>query len=157
MYVIKKVASTKAEYLPPREDIIMQKEAAEDIYIIVSGEVEMIDYENEKEIVVGTLFAGDIFGEVAALCCTPQSFTFRTKTLTQLLRIKTTNLIQAIKIRQEDNILMLNNFLQVFFILLLNYKFVVTYPFVVCSSDFALIVISAVFNDKVGEIRNVWL
>ncbi|CAO2828382.1 unnamed protein product [Amaranthus hypochondriacus] len=106
------VASTKAEYLPPREDIIMQKEAAEDIYIIVSGEVEMIDYENEKEIVVGTLFAGDIFGEVAALCCTPQSFTFRTKTLTQLLRIKTNNLIQAIKIRQEDNILMLNNFLQ---------------------------------------------
>ncbi|XP_021727318.1 potassium channel AKT2/3-like [Chenopodium quinoa] len=106
------VARTKAEYLPPREDIIMQNEAADDIYIIVSGEVEMIDYEsNQREIVVGSLQAGDMFGEVAAICSTPQAFTFRTKTLAQLLRLKTSNLIEAMKIRQEDNIVMVNNFL----------------------------------------------
>uniref|UniRef100_A0A803LJR3 Potassium channel n=1 Tax=Chenopodium quinoa TaxID=63459 RepID=A0A803LJR3_CHEQI len=90
----------------------MQNEAADDIYIIVSGEVEMIDYEsNQREIVVGSLQAGDMFGEVAAICSTPQAFTFRTKTLAQLLRLKTSNLIEAMKIRQEDNIVMVNNFL----------------------------------------------
>ncbi|XP_056684370.1 potassium channel AKT2/3 isoform X2 [Spinacia oleracea] len=107
------VSRTKAEYLPPREDIIMQNEAADDIYIIVSGEVEKIDYESDqKEIIVGNLQAGDMFGEVAAICSTPQAFTFRTKTLAQLLRLKTCNLIEAIKIHQEDNIVMVNNFLQ---------------------------------------------
>ncbi|KAL0384583.1 UNVERIFIED_CONTAM: Potassium channel AKT2/3 [Sesamum radiatum] len=38
------VADMKAEYIPPREDVIIQNEAPDDIYIIVSGEVEMIDY-----------------------------------------------------------------------------------------------------------------
>lgn len=106
------VASMKAEYLPPREDIIMQNEAPEDIYIIVSGEVEMIDYQGDKECAVGTLQSGDIFGEVAAICSTPQSFTFRTKTLTQLLRLKTCALTEAMKIRPEDNLIMVRNFLQ---------------------------------------------
>ncbi|XP_010681784.2 potassium channel AKT2/3 isoform X1 [Beta vulgaris subsp. vulgaris] len=106
------VANTKAEYLPPREDIIMQNEVASDIYIIVSGEVEMIDYESEKEIVVGTLQVGDMFGEVAAICSTPQSFTIRTRTLAQLLRLNNSTLIEAMKFRQEDHVVMVNNFLQ---------------------------------------------
>ncbi|XP_074274996.1 potassium channel AKT2/3-like isoform X2 [Silene latifolia] len=106
------VTSMKAEYLPPRDDIIIHNEAAEDIYIIVSGDVEMIDYENDKEFIVGTLEGGDIFGEVAALCSTPQPYTFRTKTLAQLLRLKTSALIDAMKIRQDDNLLMFKNFLQ---------------------------------------------
>lgn len=45
----------KVEYLFLREDIIMQNEVLEDIYIIVLGEVEMMDYGNEKEYVVGIL------------------------------------------------------------------------------------------------------
>ncbi|KAJ0078308.1 hypothetical protein Patl1_37159 [Pistacia atlantica] len=44
------VAKMKAEYIPPREDVIMQNEAPDDVYIIVSGEVEIIDCETEKEI-----------------------------------------------------------------------------------------------------------
>ncbi|KAJ7968054.1 Potassium channel [Quillaja saponaria] len=74
----------KAEYIPPREDVILQNEAPDDVYIIVSGEVEIIDCEMEKERVVGTLQTGDMFGEVGALCCKPQSFTYRTKTFTTL-------------------------------------------------------------------------
>ncbi|KAK9714067.1 hypothetical protein RND81_06G069500 [Saponaria officinalis] len=108
------VTSMRAEYLPPRDDIIMQNEAAEDIYIIASGDVEIIDYENEREIVIGSLKAGDIFGEIAALCSTPQTYTFRTKTLTQLLRLKTTVLFYALKIKQEDNIILFKNFIQLF-------------------------------------------
>ncbi|OMP01617.1 hypothetical protein COLO4_11777 [Corchorus olitorius] len=106
------VAKMKAEYIPPREDVIMQNEAPEDVYIIVSGEVEIIDCEMDKELIVGTLHSGDMFGELGALCCRPQRFTFRTKTLSQLLRLKTTDLIEAMQSKQEDNVAILKNFLQ---------------------------------------------
>lgn len=103
----------KAEYIPPREDVIIQNEAPDDVYIIVSGEVEMIECEMEGEKVVWAFRSGDIFGEVGAFCSTPQSFTFRTKTLSQLLRLKTSSLIEALKTRHQDNVTMLKNFLQV--------------------------------------------
>ncbi|GFP99211.1 potassium channel akt2/3 [Phtheirospermum japonicum] len=109
---VKKVADMKAEYIPPREDVIIQNEAADDVYIIVSGEVEMIECEMERERVVWAFNTGDMFGEVGAFCSTPQSFTYRTKTLSQLLRMKTSALIEAMKTRQEDNVIMLKNFLQ---------------------------------------------
>lgn len=101
----------KAEYIPPREDVIIQNEASDNVYIIVSGEVDMIEMEKEK--VVWTFSSDDMFGEVGAFCSTPQSFTYRTKTLSQLLCLKTTSLLQAMKTRQQDNVAMLKNFLQV--------------------------------------------
>lgn len=107
------VADMEAEYIPPREDVIIQNEAPDDIYIIVSGEVEMIDCETDKEKVVWELSSGGMFGEVGAFCSMPQSFTYRTKTLSQLLRLKTSSLLGAMKSRQEDNVIMLKNFLQV--------------------------------------------
>lgn len=104
----------KAEYIPPREDVIIQNEAPDDVYIIVSGEVEIIECDPmEKEQVVGVLHACDIFGEVGALCCRPQSYIYRTKTLSQLLRLKTTALIEAMQTKQPDNVSILKNFLQV--------------------------------------------
>ncbi|XP_051137334.1 potassium channel AKT2/3 isoform X2 [Andrographis paniculata] len=106
------VADMKAEYIPPREDVIIENEAPDDIYIIVSGEIEMIECEKEKEKVIWGFHSGDIFGEVGAFCSTPQTYTYRTKTLSQLLRLKTTALIEAMKPRQEDNVTMLKNFLQ---------------------------------------------
>lgn len=107
------VADMKAEYIPPREDVIMQNESPDELYIIVSGEVEMIESEMENEPTVWTFKSGDMIGEVGALCCRPQSYTYRTKTLSQLLKIRTSNLIEAMKTRQEDNIIMIKNFLQV--------------------------------------------
>ncbi|ESQ55134.1 hypothetical protein EUTSA_v10024449mg [Eutrema salsugineum] len=106
------VSKMKAEYIPPREDVIMQNEAPDDVYIIVSGEVEIIDSEMERESVLGTLRCGDIFGEVGALCCRPQSYTFQTRSLSQLLRLKTSFLIETMQIKQQDNATMLKNFLQ---------------------------------------------
>ncbi|XP_061337183.1 potassium channel AKT2/3 isoform X2 [Gastrolobium bilobum] len=106
------VAKMKAEYIPPREDVIMQNEAPDDVYIIVSGEVEIIESVMEKERIIGTLQTRDMFGEVGALCCKPQSYTYRTKTLTQLLRLKTNTLIEAMQIKKEDNIKILKNFIQ---------------------------------------------
>ncbi|MBA0766395.1 hypothetical protein Gotri_015443 [Gossypium trilobum] len=106
------VAKMKAEYLPPREDVIMQNEAPDDVYIIVSGEVEIINCEMEREMVVGTLQSGDMFGETCALCCRPQRFTYRTKTLSQLLRLKTTDLIESMQTKHEDNVAIFKNLLQ---------------------------------------------
>ncbi|CAI0375283.1 unnamed protein product [Linum tenue] len=106
------VAKMKAEYIPPREDVIMQNEAPDDLYIIVSGEVEIIDCDLDKELVVGSLQCGEMFGEVGALCCRPQSFTFRARTITQLLRLKTSALIEAMHSRQEDYVAIIKNFLQ---------------------------------------------
>lgn len=103
----------KADYIPPREDVIMQNESPDEVYIIVSGEVEMIDSEMENEQIVWTLRCGDMFGEVGAFCCRPQSYTYRTRTLSQLLKIRTSSLIEAMKSRQEDNMTMMKNFLQV--------------------------------------------
>nr|BAA84085.1 potassium channel [Nicotiana paniculata] len=106
------VADMKAEYIPPREDVIMQNESPDEVYIIVSGEVEMIECEMENEQVCWTFKSGDMLGEVGAFCCRPQSYTYRTKTLSQLLKIRTTSLIEAMKTRQEDNLIMIKNFLQ---------------------------------------------
>ncbi|XP_043704979.1 potassium channel AKT2/3 isoform X2 [Telopea speciosissima] len=106
------VAKMKAEYIPLREDVIMQNESADDVYVVVSGEVEIIDCGMEEERIMGTLRTGDIFGEVGALCLRPQSFTFRTKTLSQLLRMKTSALMEAMRTREQDYIVMLKNFLQ---------------------------------------------
>ncbi|TYG81029.1 hypothetical protein ES288_D02G264600v1 [Gossypium darwinii] len=106
------VAKMKAEYLPPREDVIMQNEAPDDVYIIVSGEVEIINCDMEREMVVGTLQSGDMFGETCALCCRPQRFTYRTKTLSQLLRLKTTDLIESMQTKHEDNVAIFKNLLQ---------------------------------------------
>ncbi|KAK2966667.1 hypothetical protein RJ640_002365 [Escallonia rubra] len=110
------VADMKAEYIPPREDVIMQNEAPEDVYIIVSGEVELIDCKKEQEQVVGALRSRDMFGEVGAFCCRPQAYTYRTKTLSQLLKLKTSALIEAMQTKRPesppDNVVMLKNFLQ---------------------------------------------
>ncbi|XP_073029885.1 potassium channel AKT2/3-like [Primulina eburnea] len=103
------IADMKAEYVTPREDIIVQNEASDDIYVIVSGEVEMIECETEKEQVFKS---GDIFGEFGAFCFSPQKFTYRTKTISQLLSLKTSSLTEAVKTREKDYVIMVKNFLQ---------------------------------------------
>ncbi|KAL3515636.1 hypothetical protein ACH5RR_022538 [Cinchona calisaya] len=106
------VADMKAEYIPPREDVILHNEAPDDVYIIVSGEVDIITCEMEKDRVIWTLKSGDMFGEVGAFCCRPQCFTYRTKILSQLLRLKTSALMGVMKVNREDNIAMIKNFLK---------------------------------------------
>ncbi|KAJ0961394.1 hypothetical protein J5N97_000430 [Dioscorea zingiberensis] len=106
------VSKMKAEYIPPKEDVIMQNEAPDDVYIVVSGEVEIIYGEREKEKVVGVLTTADIFGEISALCNRPQGFTFRTRSLSQLLRLKQATLREALQSKQEDGMAIIRNFLK---------------------------------------------
>lgn len=103
----------KAEYIPPKEDVIIQNETPEEVYILVSGEIEIIDCVMDVERIVGKLHCGSMFGEVGALCCKNHNFTYRTKTLSQLLKLKTSVLQEAMHGKPEDSIAIINNFLQV--------------------------------------------
>lgn len=47
------VTEMKAEYFPPREDVILQNEAPTDLYILVTGAVELIVHRNGIEQIAG--------------------------------------------------------------------------------------------------------
>ncbi|CAN6278109.1 unnamed protein product [Urochloa humidicola] len=102
----------QAEYVPPKEDIMLQNEGTADIYVIVSGVVNLITTVNGNEQVFRKVEEGDMFGEVGALCDIPQPFTCQTATLSQLLRISKIRIIEIIQEHREDNNIVMNNLFQ---------------------------------------------
>ncbi|WVZ98653.1 hypothetical protein U9M48_044061 [Paspalum notatum var. saurae] len=52
----------KPEYILPREDVVVQNEAAEDVYVVVSDEVEVILFDGVAERVEATLHQVEIHG-----------------------------------------------------------------------------------------------
>ncbi|KAI3454037.1 hypothetical protein Pfo_010700 [Paulownia fortunei] len=106
------VSEMRAEYFPPREDIILQNEAPTDLYILVHGAVELISHRNGMEQVVGDCKTGDVCGEVGVLCYRPQLFTVRTKRLSQLLRLNRTALLNILQANVGDGTIIMNNLLQ---------------------------------------------
>ncbi|OIT08427.1 PREDICTED: potassium channel AKT1-like [Nicotiana attenuata] len=106
------VAEMKAEYFPPREDVILQNEAPTDFYILVTGAVELISHRNGMEQVIGELKTGDVCGEVGVLCYRPQLFTVRTKRTSQLLRLDRTSFFNIVKANIGDGTIIMNNLLQ---------------------------------------------
>lgn len=102
----------QADYFPAKEDIILQNEGAADIYVIVSGAVNMLTTVNGNEQVYVKVAEGDMFGEVVALCNIPQPFTCRTAELSQLLRISKTKLTEIIQEHSEDSNILMNNLFQ---------------------------------------------
>ncbi|KAL6888174.1 hypothetical protein ACP4OV_009200 [Aristida adscensionis] len=111
-FVAELVMEGQAEYFPPKQDIMLQNERAADIYIIVSGAVNMITTVNGNEQVVGKVTGGGMFGEVGALCDIPQPFTYRTAELSQLLRISKSRLTETIQEHREDSNILMNNLFQ---------------------------------------------
>ncbi|CAI0414970.1 unnamed protein product [Linum tenue] len=95
------VSEMKAEYFPPKEDVILQNEAPTDMYFLVSGVV-----------VVGEARTGDVVGEIGVLCYRPQLFTVRTKRLSQLLRLNRTAFLNLIQANVGDGTIIMNNVLQ---------------------------------------------
>ncbi|CAL5022910.1 unnamed protein product [Urochloa decumbens] len=110
-FIAELVMEVQAEYVPPKEDIMLQNEGAADIYVIVSGAVNLITTVNGNEQVYRKVEEGDMFGEVGALCDIPQPFTCRTATLSQLLRISKIRLIEIIQEHREDSNILMNNLL----------------------------------------------
>lgn len=109
------ITEMKPEYFPPREDIVLQNEAPSDIYIVVSGEVEVLVCENINEEVIETLGPGEMFGEIGVICKRAQPFTVRTRKLSQLLRLNRNALLETIQTKPKDGKdgkIILDNFLQ---------------------------------------------
>ncbi|XVE54362.1 hypothetical protein DITRI_Ditri03aG0074700 [Diplodiscus trichospermus] len=103
------VSEMKAEYFPPKEDVILQNEAPTDFYILVTGAVDLLV---GGEQVVGEAKAGDLCGEIGVLCYRPQLFTVRTKRLCQLLRLNRTTFLNIIQANVGDGTIIMNNLLQ---------------------------------------------
>ncbi|KAI3506178.1 hypothetical protein L1887_28534 [Cichorium endivia] len=106
------VSEMRAEYFPPKEDVILQNEAPTDFYILVSGAVEVISRRFGVEQVVRELKAGEVCGEIGVLCYRPQVFTVRTKRLSQLLRLNRTQFRNIIQSNVADGTIIINNLLQ---------------------------------------------
>jgi len=77
-------------YIPfSREEILFRKgERSNGVYIIVSGEVDILDYDNYGSSVhIRTLSSGMVLGEIAAFCVSPRTATARARTTGVLFRI----------------------------------------------------------------------
>ncbi|KAJ6926939.1 potassium channel KAT3 [Populus alba x Populus x berolinensis] len=108
-FLFQLVSEMEAEYFPPKEDVILQNEAPTDLYILVSGTVDLISYVDGREKVIGKAMAGDTFGEFGVLCSRPQPYTVRTTELSQILRLNGTALMSTIKANPEDGRVIMNH------------------------------------------------
>ncbi|KAJ9135877.1 hypothetical protein P3X46_033003 [Hevea brasiliensis] len=108
-FLFQLASDMEAEYFPPKEAIILQSEASTDLYILVSGSVDLMSYANGLDQVIGKATAGDIFGEIGVLYYMPQPFTARTSELSQILRLTRTSLINTIQANTEDGHIIMNN------------------------------------------------
>ncbi|KAG8639260.1 hypothetical protein MANES_14G128600v8 [Manihot esculenta] len=106
------VSEMKAEYFPPKEDVILQNEAPTDLYILVTGAADLLVYKNGAEQLVGKVNSGDLCGEIGVLCYRPQLFTVRTKRLSQLLRLNRTTFLNIVQANVGDGTVIMNNLLQ---------------------------------------------
>ncbi|KAI4337347.1 hypothetical protein L6164_015776 [Bauhinia variegata] len=106
------VTEMKAEYFPPKEDIILRNEAPTNFYIFVTGDADVIMRQSGIEQVVGRARTGDVVGEIGVLCFRPQLFTIRTKRLCQLLRLERATFLNLVKANIGDGTIIMSNFLQ---------------------------------------------
>ncbi|XP_052200350.1 potassium channel AKT1-like [Diospyros lotus] len=106
------VSEMKAEYFPPKEDVILQNEAPTDFYVLVSGAVDIVVLKNGGEQIVGEAKTGGLCGEIGVLCYRPQLFTVRTKRLSQLLRMNRTTFLNIVQANVGDGTIIMNNLLQ---------------------------------------------
>ncbi|XP_060194355.1 potassium channel KAT3-like isoform X1 [Lycium barbarum] len=105
------VPEMEAEYFPPKQDVILQNEAPTDLYIIVSGAVELIAQVEGLEQRIGKAVAGELFGEIGVLCGRPQPFSVRTTEISQILRLSRTALMNILRANPEDERIIMNNLL----------------------------------------------
>ncbi|KAL5771976.1 hypothetical protein ACOSQ2_011900 [Xanthoceras sorbifolium] len=108
-FLFQLVSEMEAEYFPPKEDVMLQNEAPTDLYILVSGSVDLISNIGGQEQVLRKAIAGDTFGEIGVLYFRPQPFTVRTTELSQILRLSRTSLMNTIQAHAEDGRIVMNN------------------------------------------------
>ncbi|KAI5081093.1 hypothetical protein GOP47_0004276 [Adiantum capillus-veneris] len=108
-FLVQLVSEMKAEYFPPREDIILQNEAPGEFYIVVSGTMDLYTQTYGIEELAGVAKPGDVVGEIGVLCFRPQPFTVRTRKLSQLLRINRVNFMNIVQANIKDGQIIVDN------------------------------------------------
>ncbi|POO03770.1 Voltage dependent potassium channel [Trema orientale] len=110
--IVQMVSEMKAEYFPPKVDIILQNEIPTDFYILVSGSVDVLVYKNGTEQLLTKLGSSDMAGEIAVLLNIPQPFTLRTRRLSQVIRMSHHHFKQILQPNSEDGKILLSNFIE---------------------------------------------
>ncbi|KAL9249663.1 Potassium channel KAT1-like protein [Drosera capensis] len=108
-FLLQMVCEMEAECYPPKEDVILQNHTPTDIYILVSGSVDIVTSSNGNEKVIGKILARDSFGEIGVLCNQPHPFTVRTSELSEILTLKRTSLMSIFEANKEDGQRVMNN------------------------------------------------
>lgn len=111
-FIVQMVPDMRAEYYPPKVDIVIQNEISTDFYIIVSGAVDIITNKNGIEQFLSNIGSPEIFGEIGVILNIPQPFTVRTKRLSQVIRISHNNFKQLLQPDSEDGKIIVSNFIQ---------------------------------------------
>ncbi|KAL3650845.1 hypothetical protein CASFOL_007248 [Castilleja foliolosa] len=111
-FIVQLVPEMRAEYYPPKVDIVIQNEIATDFYIVVSGSVDVLTYNNGIEQILSKLESPAMFGEIGVMFNIPQPFTVRTKRLSQVVRISHNHFKQLVEPLIEDVKIIVSNFLQ---------------------------------------------
>ncbi|XP_057866829.1 potassium channel KAT1 [Cryptomeria japonica] len=115
------VSEIQVVYFPAKHDVILQNEAPTNLYIIVSGAVELIVQSGGvDEQVSGIEFQklekvdmGDIFGEYGVLCNRPQPFWARTNKVSELLVLGRKALEGMLESYVEDKQIVMTNLFQI--------------------------------------------
>ncbi|TVT97088.1 hypothetical protein EJB05_57687 [Eragrostis curvula] len=111
-FIQKLVSEMQAEYFAPKEDIMLQNDNPSDLYLLVSGAVDIVAFLDETEQVYGKAAEGELLGEIGVMYNRPQPFTFRTSKLSQILRISRPKLMEIIQENGEDGQIIRSNIQQ---------------------------------------------
>ncbi|KAL5157504.1 Potassium channel KAT1 [Glycine soja] len=110
-FLFQLVSDMEAEYFPPKEDVMLQNESSTELYVLVSGAVDLVRYMDGHDHVHGKAVAVDAFGEIGVLYHIPQPFTVRTTELSQILRINKTSLMNVLHANPGDAQITMDNLL----------------------------------------------
>ncbi|KAH6835869.1 potassium channel protein [Perilla frutescens var. hirtella] len=111
-FIVQMVPEMRAEYYPPKVDIVIQNEISTDFYIIVSGAVDMITNKNGMEQFLSSKGSPEMFGEIGVMFNIPQPFTVRTKRLSQVIRISHNHFKQLLQPDSNDGKIIVSKFIQ---------------------------------------------
>ncbi|AES64187.2 inwardly rectifying potassium channel subunit [Medicago truncatula] len=111
-FLFQLVSEMEAEYFPPKEDVILQNESPTDLYVLVSGAVNLVHcIDGNDQVVFDKATAVEAFGEIGVLYHVPQPFTVRTTELSHILRINRTSLMNVLQANPGDAQIVMNNLL----------------------------------------------
>lgn len=111
-FIMELVSELKAEYFPPKVDIILENDIPTDFYIVVAGEVDVMKNCNGSEKFLEKLGSGGMIGEIGVMLNIPQPFTVRSRRVSQVLRISHPHLSKLVHSYMDEGLKINSNFLQ---------------------------------------------